>query len=143
MSKTKGRMMKMKARNWVKILSMMILCALTVVALRGMGSPVVATADAHRVVPANAGDPWYACTVARANSGADSGYVKLTNVGGDPCFALKWFTLPEGQKVEMIAAATHAMDTGQEVYVNVDIYNGVLPEIRGMSVEPKKGANHV
>lgn len=133
----------MKARKWVKILSMMVLCVLTVIALRSMGSPVVITADANRVVPTNVGDSWYACTVAQANAGSDSSYVKLTNVDGAPCFALKWFILPERQKAEMIAAATHAMCSGQEVYVNVDIYNGIFPEIRGLSVEPKENTNRV
>jgi len=119
----------MKARKCFTILTTTALCVLTVMALHSMG--------AQSVAPLNRATAEYACTVTRANAALGHSYVKLTNLDGNPCFALKWFRLPKEQASEMMTTAMKAMDSGQALCVSVDIHDGIFPQIQTMHLNTK------
>ena len=132
---TKRRNVKMKARKCLTILTTSALCVLTVMALCSMGAQSVAPLD---TAPAG-----YTCTVARANAGLGDSYVKLTNLDGNPCFALKWFRLPKEQASEMMTTATEAIRGGRALYVSVDIHDGIFPQIQTMHLSTEASTSPV
>ncbi|MDY6952718.1 MAG: hypothetical protein SWE60_14500 [Thermodesulfobacteriota bacterium] len=125
----------MKAKKCFAILTTTALCVLTVMALSSMG--------ADSFPASNTASTGYTCTVSRANAGLGDSYIKLTNLDGNPCFALKWFRLPKEQATDMIATAAEAMSSGQTLYVSVDIHDGIFPQIETMHLNPEASTSPV
>ncbi|MDY6989487.1 MAG: hypothetical protein SWQ30_15685 [Thermodesulfobacteriota bacterium] len=125
----------MKARRCLTILTTSVLSVFTVMALCSMGAQSVAPVDTAPV--------GYTCFVTRANAGLGDSYVKLTNLDGNPCFALKWFRLPKGQASEMMTTATEAIGKGQALYVSVDIHDGIFPQIQTMDLNTEASTSPV
>jgi hypothetical protein len=123
----------MTARRFLKMVTIAALCVCTVMAFQSMGAQPAVRPDGDQA--------GYTCTVTRASAGWNNSYVKLTNVKGNPGFALKWFRLPDGQAEEMMVTAAEAMHTGQTLFVEVDIHDGIFPQVETLQLEQEKNTN--